>query len=1144
MKAKFLHGLKRGVAVGLMAAQAITLFPVATNTNFLTQNVLAATNKQVEALDRGLVAMKVSGGVFLSWRLLGTDDYSTAFNVYRNGVKIAGPITNSTNYTDSSGSASNNYYVRAVVNGKETTQSDSVSVWSNNYIDIPLDKPSNTTLNGTSVTYSANDASVADVDGDGQYEIILKWDPSNAQDNSKSGYTSNVYVDCYELDGTKRWRIDLGKNIRAGAHYTQFIAYDLNGDGKAEVAMKTSDGTVAGDGTVIGNASADYRNSSGYILTGNEYLTLFEGRTGKILDNIDFTPARGTVSSWGDNYGNRVDRFLAGVAYLDGKTPSLIMTRGYYTRSVVSAYKYKGGTLNKQWTYDSGSSAPSDATKSAYGQGAHSLSVGDVDNDGYDEIVFGSAVIDHNGKLLNSTGHGHGDALHVSDFNNDGNQEIFMVHEDKAYYTTWGAELRRGSDAKILAKVSASSDVGRGVMANISDTNPGAEFWSTANSTLYNASGKSIGSRPSQTNFVTYWDGDLCRELLDSTYINKYNGSTGAVTRVTTFSNVHSNNSTKSTPSLSADIFGDWREEVMFPTSDDKYLRIYTTDIQTNNKLYTLMHDTAYRCQVAGENVAYNQPPHTSYYIGSEMSTPSKPAVYTCGNYQESGVSDSPSQETTKETTKETTTETTTKAQTSVSSASWNFSSSAFSGLGTITATKTVDNLKLIATSSKTMSVNSNSQSLAGTNYKYCLALGGGGNTSSRAVSFNVNGNADIKITAMSSGSSTRTLAVANSSGKEIGTVQATNSLATNTVSYKGNADTLYIYSKGSGINIFKIEVSNSGSTATTKATTTTTTKATTTTTTEATTETTTKATVNAISDGWYYIKNVNSNKYLQVEGNVNGNGQNVNQGTGTGVAGQKWYVTNTSDGYMTLQNGLGNMIDIPYGENADLVNVQIYEANNLDPQRFKAVKISSGVYGILTKCSGDTKAFDVLGFSTEDNANVMQYTYAGGTNQQWRFEETTAPSTSGGSSSEEGSSEAVKGSWSFSDSQFTALSSIKENVVIDGLTLVATSSKSMSIKGNSAGSYSHCLALGGGGSTAYRAIKLTVNSGSTITVEAMSSGSSARTLAVVDANGNQLGTITADKTLSSGSVNCNTSGDVYIYSTGSGINVYSVSVN
>ncbi|MBQ6890526.1 MAG: family 43 glycosylhydrolase, partial [Oscillospiraceae bacterium] len=590
----------------------------------------ASSQRQMEALDRGLVAVKTSGGVFLSWRLLGTESYNTTFNVYRDGKLIASNISNSTNYLDAGGSSSSSYYVRSVVSGSETTQSAAVKPWAQNYLDVPLQKPANVTMDGATVTYSANDATVADVDGDGAYEIILKWDPSNSQDNSKSGYTANVYVDCYELDGTMRWRIDLGRNIRAGAHYTQIIAYDLNGDGKAEVAMKTADGTVDGQGNVIGDKDADYRNSSGYILSGPEYLTLFEGKTGKELVTIDYYPERGKVSSWGDSYGNRVDRFLAGVAYFDGKTPSLVVCRGYYTRCVIVSYEYKGGTLNREWVFDSNDSGNGDYA----GEGNHNLSIADVDGDGYDEIVYGSAVIDHNGKGLYATGHGHGDALHVGDFDPDrSGLEVFQVHEETGS-SIESIQFRDAGTGKTIWAKKLSKDTGRGLILNIDP-----EFYPyvtlASGSNYHTAGGSSVTSSISGLgiNFACYWDGDLYREGLDGTTVRKWDYNNNKVVTALSGSNVHSNNSTKSTPSLSGDILGDWREEVIWPTSDDKALRIYTTTDITDAKLYTLMHDSQYRCAIAWQNVAYNQPPHTSYFIGPTMATPTQPSIYTVGSF-------------------------------------------------------------------------------------------------------------------------------------------------------------------------------------------------------------------------------------------------------------------------------------------------------------------------------------------------------------------------------------------------------------------------------------------------------------------------------------------------------------------------------
>jgi len=255
----------------------------------------AGVARQMEKLDRGLVAVKTGTGVFVSWRLLGTEASSTSFNLYRNGTKLnSSPITSSTNYQDTGGTASSTYYVRAVVGGVEQTASPTVSVWGTNYLTVPLQKPAGgTTPDGVAYTYSANDATAADLDGDGQYEIILKWDPSNSKDNSQDGYTGEVFVDAYKLNGSRLWRIGMGKNIRAGAHYTQIMAYDLDGDGKAEVAMKTADGTTDGTGVVIGSATADYRNSAGRILSGPEYLTIFQGTNGKALVTTNYDPPRG-----------------------------------------------------------------------------------------------------------------------------------------------------------------------------------------------------------------------------------------------------------------------------------------------------------------------------------------------------------------------------------------------------------------------------------------------------------------------------------------------------------------------------------------------------------------------------------------------------------------------------------------------------------------------------------------------------------------------------------------------------------------------------------------------------------------------------------------------------------------------------------
>nr|WP_276208245.1 cohesin domain-containing protein [Gracilibacillus sp. YIM 98692] len=601
----------------------------------------STTPYQMEYLERGVVAVNTDDGIFVSWRLLGTESKDTGFNLYRDGTKINdAPITSSTNYLDEEGTMDSVYSVNAVLNGEEVDESKEVAVWGDQYHSIPLDRPEGgTTPDGVSYTYHANDASVGDLDGDGEYEIILKWDPSNSKDNSHSGYTGEVFMDAYELDGTKLWRIGLGKNIRAGAHYTQFMVYDLDSDGKAEVALKTADGTTDATGKVIGDPEADYRNESGRILEGPEYLTVFNGETGEELVTTDFSPARGNMADWGDSYGNRGDRFLAGIAYLDGQKPSLVMTRGYYEKTMLTAYNFRDGELTKQWTFDS-----DDEGNQAYtGQGNHSLAIADVDDDGKDEIVFGAMVVDHDGKGLYTTGWGHGDANHVSDLNpNRDGMEIFQVHESSNSPVGYG--IRDAETGELLFGIETGSDVGRGMAADIDPRYDGAEFWasdswdgSSGRSPLHSVEGEVISEiSPQSMNFAIWWDGDLSRELLDHDWTNyeigigtpridKWDYENEELNNLLTIEGTSSNNGTKGNPSLQADIIGDWREEVMVRDIDSTELRLYTTTDITEHRFHTLMHDPVYRLSVAWQNVAYNQPPHTSYFLGNDMEEAPKP---------------------------------------------------------------------------------------------------------------------------------------------------------------------------------------------------------------------------------------------------------------------------------------------------------------------------------------------------------------------------------------------------------------------------------------------------------------------------------------------------------------------------------------
>ncbi|MDQ0893456.1 rhamnogalacturonan lyase family protein [Agromyces ramosus] len=601
--------------------------------------------RQAEYLDRAPVAVQTADGVYLGWRLLGLDARDLAFDVYRDGEKITDePITGATNLVDPDGSSASTYLVTARIADRDVSVTDEFGVWSEQFLDVPLDKPADgVTPSGQAYTYHPGDASVGDLDGDGDYELVFQWYPSNAQDNSRSGYTGNVYLDAVELDGTRLWRMDLGVNIRAGAHYTQFQVYDLDGDGRAEVSFKTADGTIDGVGNAIGNATADHRNATGYILTGPEYLTVFDGQTGAALDTVDYVPGRGNVGSWGDTYGNRVDRFLAGTAYLDGEHPSLIFSRGYYTRTVIAAWDFRDGQLTPRWTFDSADPAYGSAYE---GQGNHQLTTADVDRDGLDEIVFGSMTIDDDGTPLYNTRLGHGDAEHVSDHVVDRpGLEVYAVHETPSGNGGVIASMRDAETGEVLWSNPGSRDTGRGVAADIDPGHPGAEAWNVGGDAAWNsrvgtmnaADGTVIGTTIPAANFVTWWDGDLTREITDHDFsdatqtgvptISKWDPSTGTAVPLLRADGMLTNNGTKGNPMVQADLFGDWREELVVRHATGDALRIYTTTDVTEHRIPTLMHDPQYRQAVAWQNTAYNQPPHPSYFLGAGMAEAPVPSI-------------------------------------------------------------------------------------------------------------------------------------------------------------------------------------------------------------------------------------------------------------------------------------------------------------------------------------------------------------------------------------------------------------------------------------------------------------------------------------------------------------------------------------
>ena len=586
-----------------------------------------------EYLNRGVIAVRNGQQVIVGWRTLTTDAKGQAFDIYRNGNKLnREPLTKGgTFFVDNTPlQTSATYEVRGgSINGRYQLQANAPD----GYLTIPLQKPADGECpDGRQYRYSANDASVGDVDGDGQYEIILKWDPSNARDNAHDGYTGPTLFDCYRLDGTLLWRIDLGRNIRSGAHYTPFIVYDLDGDGKAEMMVRTSDGTRDAKGNIIGDALADYRHKGpdriGRILTGKEYITVFNGLTGEAMDSKPYIPERGDLKGWGDEKANRSDRMLAAVGYLDGKKASAIFCRGYYTRSVLAAWDWDGRELKSRWVFDT-----NDPQWASYaGQGNHNLRVADVDGDGCDEITYGSMAVDHNGRGLYNTGMGHGDAIHLMAFDPKSRElQVWDCHENRRD----GSDFRNARTGEVIFKVPSKSDVGRAMAADIDPNNPGVEMWSADSHGIRNLKGEIInaakdaddpqhnnylmlGGRWLPMNFGIWWDGDLLREMLDRGKVSKYNWENNTIDDVFTLPGIVFNNGTKSNPCLSADILGDWREEVIARTPDSSELRIFVSPIPTDYRINCLMEDIPYRLSVATQNVGYNQPSEPGFYLGPD----------------------------------------------------------------------------------------------------------------------------------------------------------------------------------------------------------------------------------------------------------------------------------------------------------------------------------------------------------------------------------------------------------------------------------------------------------------------------------------------------------------------------------------------
>ncbi len=599
----------------------------------------ASAGRQMERIERGLVAVSTEDGVFLSWRWLGDEPEETTFDLYRGtgagAVRLnEAPIAAATSFVDSTAdrTGGESYFVRAVVGGRAGPPSRRVEAWPRDYLEIPIQPLTD---------YRPGDASVADLDGDGRYEIVLHQ-VSSPRDNAHEGLTGTPVLDAYELDGTHLWRIDLGINIREGEHYTQFMVYDLDGDGRAEVACKTADGTTDGAGTVIGDPAADYRDKDdsdgrlGRVLAGPEFFTIFDGLTGAALKTVDYIPGREPIDGWGgiggngnnDSYGNRCDRFLACIAYLDGVRPSVVMARGVYGRTVLVAWDWRGGDLTRRWVFDTGISYPPYEDASPFsGMGGHSLAVADVDFDGRDEIVYQAMVVDDDGTGLYSTGLRHGDALHVSDMYPDRpGLEAFTISENEdetVRFRTPGAAMRDAGTGEILWSHSPGIDVGRGLAADVDPRYPGYEAWGGPGG-LRIADGREVGPAPRPTGWAIWWDGDLLRELIWRSAVVKWDWEAGEVIPV---HDAEGARGARRGPNLVADLIGDWREERLLTGPDGASLRLYTTTIPTRHRLRTLMHDPTYRLAIAWQNVVYNKPPHPGFYLGEGMSPPPAPDI-------------------------------------------------------------------------------------------------------------------------------------------------------------------------------------------------------------------------------------------------------------------------------------------------------------------------------------------------------------------------------------------------------------------------------------------------------------------------------------------------------------------------------------
>jgi rhamnogalacturonan endolyase len=591
----------------------------------------------MESLDRGVIAINQGGGkVYVGWRMFGLDPGSIAFNVYRAtagaaAAKLnASPITATTDYVDSGADVtkSNAYHVVPVVGGAEQDASAAYTLPANapaqQYLSIPL--------RDGGLDYAQ--ANVGDVDGDGQYEVIVKWSQSALTDPGvHTKATATVFVDAYKLNGSFLWRIDLGWNLEPGSDFTPVLVWDVDGDGKAEVITKTSEGTKDGTGVTIGDTDSDgktdYRNTDGRVLSGPEFMSVFRGTDGKELTRTDWI-ARGSVSDWGDSTGNRSCRQQMGIAYLDGAHPSIIMSRGVYAYQVVQAWDYRGGALTKLWAWDNGGKGQSGEWNSS----AQCLRMGDANGDGYDEILKGPLALDRTGKILwdQKLVKGHGDYVHIGVFNpaRTGLQ-IFRVLEAPSAN---GVAMLDAATGTVLWGKTIAGDASRGYVSHIDSRQKGAQCWAgQINNDLLNYDGSVICSGTSPSNgdhwAPIWWEAGMTRSITDEfsgndgVHINRWNGSACSLTEL-----MKTGSGTRNTETI-ADILGDWREELVIGLPNE--IRVYTTTIPAGSRIYTLMHNPLYRLNVGQSSQRNFGTSHPDFYMGTGMATPPAPDIKYVG---------------------------------------------------------------------------------------------------------------------------------------------------------------------------------------------------------------------------------------------------------------------------------------------------------------------------------------------------------------------------------------------------------------------------------------------------------------------------------------------------------------------------------